>query len=69
MVPVMTTDLRTREQQIIALLIDGHPNKVIAFRLGIREDTVKSHLVSIYRKHDVKGRVALAVLQLRQGSP
>lgn len=53
--------LRDREREILALLAAGHPNKLIAHRLGITEKTVKSHLTSIYRQIGVTDRVQAAL--------
>lgn len=49
--------LTEREKDIVRLLVEGHPNKVIASRSGIQEVTVKLHLRSIYRKLGAKNRV------------
>jgi DNA-binding NarL/FixJ family response regulator len=54
--PVRTTDetlfeeLTPRERDVLALLSDGHGNRIIAERLGVSEHTVKFHLTSIYSK-------------------
>lgn len=53
--------LRSREREILALVASGHPNKIIAHRLGITEKTVKSHLTSIYRRIGVTDRVQAAL--------
>ena len=55
------SELRSREREILGLLAAGHPNKVIARRLGITEKTVKSHLTSIYRQIGVTDRVQAAL--------
>lgn len=47
-------DLTTREKEIISLLLEGFTNKVIAEKLYISENTLKTHLKNIYRKYGVK---------------
>ncbi|HVI50317.1 MAG TPA: response regulator transcription factor [Candidatus Sulfotelmatobacter sp.] len=49
--------LTRRERDILMLLKDGLPNKVIASKLTLSEVTVKSHLCSIFRKLGVSNRV------------
>jgi DNA-binding NarL/FixJ family response regulator len=51
--------LTKREQQVVAILLEGRSNKEIARRLGITEGTVKLHLHSIFQKTGVIRRVAL----------
>lgn len=53
--------LTDREQEVAALVRSGLPNKVIAFRLGVSEGTVKSHLNQVYRKLRIRNRVALII--------
>ena len=53
--------MRGREREILALVAAGHPNKIIARRLGISEKTVKSHLTSVYRQIGVTDRVQAAL--------
>jgi DNA-binding NarL/FixJ family response regulator len=53
-----------REREVLVLLLDGMPNKLIARRLEISEKTVKSHLTSIFRAIGVNDRVQ-AILSLR----
>jgi DNA-binding NarL/FixJ family response regulator len=50
-----------REAQVLQLLIDGHPNRVIAEELGIDLATVKKHVGALMRKVGVKNRIALSV--------
>jgi DNA-binding NarL/FixJ family response regulator len=52
--------LTPREREVLALLREGLPNKVIANRLSLSEVTVKSHLFSIFRKLGVQNRVQAA---------
>lgn len=61
------SDLTEREQEIVSLISSGLANKEIARRLDLSVGTVKVHLHNIYSKLDIKGRVALAVLEMRQG--
>ncbi len=52
-------DLSAREQEIANLLIGGKTNAEIGKDLFISENTVRSHIKSIYRKADVGNRVQL----------
>jgi DNA-binding NarL/FixJ family response regulator len=56
-----------REREVLVLLLDGLPNKLIARRLGISEKTVKSHLTSIFRAIGVTDRVQTVLWVERQG--
>lgn len=56
-----------REREVLALLLDGMPNKLIARRLGISEKTFKSHLTSIFRQVGVTDRVQAILWAERQG--
>jgi DNA-binding NarL/FixJ family response regulator len=46
-----------REREVLGLLLEGLPNKLIARRLGISEKTVKTHLTSVFRQIGVTDRV------------
>jgi DNA-binding NarL/FixJ family response regulator len=50
-----------REAQVLTLLVEGHPNRVIAGELGIDVATVKKHVGTLMRKVGVKNRIALSV--------
>lgn len=50
-----------REAQVLKLLVDGHPNRVIAEELGIDLATVKKHVGALMRKVGVKNRIELSV--------
>ncbi|MGZ8740667.1 MAG: response regulator [Gaiellaceae bacterium] len=56
-----------REREVLALLLEGMPNKLIARQLGISEKTVKSHLTSIFRRIGVTDRVQAILWVERQG--
>ena len=49
--------LTPRELDILRLLREGLPNKVIASRLDVSEVTVKSHLGNVFRKLNVSNRL------------
>lgn len=56
-----------KELDVLSLLLENHPNKVIARRLKISEATVKFHLINIYRKLGVTKRSdAKAIARERQ---
>lgn len=56
-----------KESEVLALLVDGEPNKAIARALGISENTVKFHLKNIFQKLDVDSRAAAIRAALQQG--
>ncbi len=49
--------LTPRELEVLALVASGEPTSAISRRLGIAEDTVKTHLTKVYRKIGVRNRV------------
>jgi DNA-binding NarL/FixJ family response regulator len=53
--------LTRRERQITILIAHALSNKQIAGQLGIGEHTVKTHLVNIFRKLHIRGRLELAL--------
>jgi DNA-binding NarL/FixJ family response regulator len=54
-------ELTHREEQIIDLVREGKPNKIIAHRLGISESTVKVHLQHVMRKLHASNRTEVAL--------
>ena len=59
--------LSAREREVLALLVEGMANKLIARRLGISEKTVKAHLTRIFRVLDVTDRTQAALWAERNG--
>ena len=60
--------LTQRESEILAYMVSGLSNRGIATKLVIGDETVKSHLRSIYRKLGVSDRTgAVATPALREG--
>jgi DNA-binding NarL/FixJ family response regulator len=49
-------DLTKRQLEVLALLIQGKPNKVICRELGLAEGTVKAHTAAIFRALHVSNR-------------
>jgi len=56
--------LTTRQQQIMQLVIDGHPSKNIAADLGISQRTVENHRAAIMKKTGSHSLPELARLAL-----
>jgi two-component system, chemotaxis family, CheB/CheR fusion protein len=56
--------LTRRQQQILEMVLAGHPSKNIAADLGISRRTVESHRASIMKKAGVRSLPALARLAL-----
>jgi DNA-binding NarL/FixJ family response regulator len=56
-----------REREVLGLLLEGLPNKLIAVRLGISEKTVKTHLTAVFRQIGVTDRVQAVLWAERQG--
>jgi DNA-binding CsgD family transcriptional regulator len=52
------SQLSARELEVLRLVAEGAPNKVIAARLFISPTTVRTHLDNIYEKLDVHTRTA-----------
>ena len=53
--------LTAREREVLRMVGDGQPNKIIARRLGISERTVKAHLTSVYQRLVVTDRTQAAL--------
>jgi DNA-binding NarL/FixJ family response regulator len=53
------TGFTQRQTEVLRLASEGHPNKEIAFRLGISEGTVKTHLAAVMRALSVHNRVQM----------
>ena len=43
-----------REYEVLAMLADGAPNKIIARRLTISPNTVKTHLAHLFEKLEAR---------------
>lgn len=61
-----TSPLTDREEEVLTMVADGLPNKLIARRLGISERTVKAHLTSIFQRLGVSDRTQAALWAQRR---
>jgi DNA-binding NarL/FixJ family response regulator len=59
--PVDKPKFTRRETQVLKLIMEGHPNRVIAEELGIDLATVKKHVGTLMRKVGVQNRITLSV--------
>jgi DNA-binding NarL/FixJ family response regulator len=59
--------LTPREREVLALLVDGLPNKAIAARLGIGDQTVKTHVAAICGKLGALNRTGAVRRAIRRG--
>lgn len=55
-------DCTPRQRQVLDLLCEGKPNKLIAHRLNISENTVKAHLRQIMKRLNVTNRTEAVLL-------
>jgi DNA-binding NarL/FixJ family response regulator len=59
--------LTTRELEVLQLLAEGLPNKIIAHRLKVSEHTAKFHVASIMTKLGAASRTEAVTLAARRG--
>jgi DNA-binding NarL/FixJ family response regulator len=60
-------ELTARELEVLRLLAEGKPNKIIGADLAISEGTVKSHVQSLFRKLNVLSRTEAIAVANRKG--
>jgi DNA-binding NarL/FixJ family response regulator len=60
-------DLSARELEVLRAIAAGNANKEIADKLGIAEETVKSHVTSILAKLHANGRTHAVTTALKRG--
>lgn len=62
-----TNSLSQRELEVLRLVAEGLVNKQIGVKLGLSENTVKTHLTRIMGKLDVRDRTSLAMRAVALG--
>jgi DNA-binding NarL/FixJ family response regulator len=62
-----TVDLSPREREVLTALVDGLSYKMIAFRLSISYETVRTHIKRIYEKLRVHNNTEAVAKALRYG--
>jgi len=60
-------ELSPRELEVLRLLAEGKPNKLIGVALSITEVTVKSHVKSLFKKLNVLSRTEAIAVANRRG--
>jgi len=60
-------ELSSREREVLGLVAEGLPNKLIARRLEISEKTVKAHLTRVFQAIGVTDRTQAALWAQRNG--
>jgi DNA-binding NarL/FixJ family response regulator len=59
--------LTARELEVLRMMAEGAPNKIIAWRLGISEHTVKFHVASILSRLGASSRTEAVTIGIRRG--
>ena len=67
-VPLASLGLTPRQTDVLALLLQGKPNKLIARDLNLSVETIKDHVAAVLRTLNVSSRTqaVLAVSQMSQ---
>lgn len=65
--PTSASPLTPRQLEILQLLAEGLPNKAISRQLGLAEDTVKTHLKTLFETFAVHTRTACVSAARQRG--
>jgi len=61
------TTLTRREIEVLQLIAAGNPNKLVADKLSVTEDTIKMHVKSILSKLDANDRTHAVAIAVKRG--
>jgi len=59
--------LSKREVEVLRLVSGGNSNQRVADQLGLREDTIKTHMKAILQKLDARDRTHAVMIAVRRG--
>lgn len=62
-----STSITPRQFDVLARIVEGKPNKIIADELGLTEATVKSHVTAVFRSLNVTNRTQAVLAAERLG--
>ena len=65
--PVESLGLTQRQLDVLRLLAQGKPNKLICRELGLAERTVKAHISALFRALNVNSRTQVAIAAAKLG--
>jgi DNA-binding NarL/FixJ family response regulator len=61
------TTLTRRETEVLQLIASGNPNKLVADKLSVTEDTIKMHVKSILSKLGANDRTHAVTIAIKRG--
>lgn len=59
--------LTRREREVLFHVVEGHPNKIIAYRMGLSKRTIENHRSRIFEKTGARSTIALIRLVVTAG--
>ncbi len=65
----LLVSLSDRQREVLALLVQGKPNKTISEKMNISQNTVKAHLSGIFKTLGAKNRTEAVYFAARAGVP
>lgn len=65
--PATGEQLSPRERDVLEWIVTGATNRDIAVKMGLSEETIKTHLCNILAKLHLQNRIQAAVYAVRQG--